>query len=169
MIFFIRCNNNYKLQQNKNAFSLKINSVLKVNEDSIKYLDLDKGHIYIIDILFENNTDSTIHFLIHNCAWGDNFITNSKNVYLFANFSCLRDFLEIAEIGKHQSHHLKGYIKIGNTSDISNNLKVGFIYVKPNEKDRIIEIVPPDLRDSVKVKKHNTHKNVIWSDYFKVK
>jgi hypothetical protein len=167
MILFIQCSNNPS-KQTDHDFLVKINQICKVSDDTLKDW-IWEAHFYSIDLSLENNTDSTIHFWINTCSWNDNFITNFQNIRIIGPLKCTRNFPTIRELAKNKKINYHGLIAIKDSFDLNNNVKVGFIYIRTNENDRLVEILPIPPRDSVQLRKHNTHDNIIWSDYSKIK
>ena len=166
MILLIQCSNNRPKQINHD-FSIKINAINKASDDTLKDLNW-KAHFYKFDLSLENNTDSTIHFWMMTCSWDDNFITNYQNVRIISPLVCDSNFPTIYDIDKNTKINFKGLITIKDSFDINKLIKIGFIYIKSNERDRLIELTPPPPGDSIQLKDHNTHNSIIWSDYFSI-
>jgi hypothetical protein len=167
MILLIHSCNNSK-NQTDHEFSVKINEITKASDDTLKDW-IYKARFYKIDLSLVNNTDSTIHFWMFTCSWDANFITNFQDIRIIGPLECTRNFPKVYDIDKNKRINFKGLITIKDSFDINTKIKVGFIYIKSNERDRLVELVPPPPGDSLYMKRHNTHNNIIWSDYVKVK
>ena len=102
-------------------------------------------------------------------SWDNNFITNYQNVRIIGRLVCTNNFPTIYDLDKNKKINFKGLIAVKDSFDFNNMIKIGFIYIKSNERDRLVELTPPPPGDSIKLKAHNTHKSIIWSDYLKIK
>lgn len=161
IILFNDCNHS---RQDNHQLTIQINSIKKLNQDTLK----DISDIYYsINFDLKNNTDSTVYFWIMNCTWDDNFIYNIENVYVMNPFNCSRNFPTVDSIERNQFMNFKGVIGAENKDDLKKELRLGFIYIKENEKSRLNEILPSPPVDSIitRVKP----KNIIWSEPFEIK
>ena len=164
-LLILQCSNRQKVKINHD-FLVKIDNIHKVPKDSIKGW---KSLLYSIDLSLINNTDSIINFWMFNCGWEENFITNFHDIRIIGPLECTRNFTKTYKIEKNQALTRHGLISIPDSSYLGNNLRVGFIYIDSDEEYRLVEILPTPPGDSLSLKRHNTHKKIIWSDYFKIK
>jgi hypothetical protein len=161
----LQCSNRQNVKTNHD-FLVKIDNIHRVPKDSIKGW---KSLLYSMDLSLINNTDSIINFWMFNCGWQENFITNFNDVRIIGALECTRNFPETYKIEKNQALTRHGLIEIPDSSYLGKDLRVGFIYIDSDEEYRLIEIEPPPPGDSISLIKHNSHKKIIWSDYFKIK
>ena len=167
MILFIQCNDNSK-KQSDHDFSVKIDKIWKTNDDTLKDW-IWKANFYKLNVSLLNNTDSTIHYWMNTCSWDDNFVTNNQNIKIIGPIECTRNFPKIFDLDKNNRINFSGLIAVKDSFDFNKMIKIGFIYIKLNERERLIEIIPPLPGDSIQLRKHKTHNRIIWSDYFKIK
>jgi hypothetical protein len=167
MIVFLQSCNISK-RNTDHDFSLKINEIAKVSDDTLKDWYC-KARFYKIDLSLVNNTDSTVHFWMFTCSWNTNFITNYQDIQIVGPFKCIKNFPKVYDLDKNQKINFKGLIAIKDSFDLNKKIKLGFIYIRSYEHNRLVEIVTPPPGDSIELKKHNTHNNIIWSEYFNAK
>jgi hypothetical protein len=80
---------------------------------------------YFITIALTNTQDSSVHFRIMTCSWGESFITNNDSISV-ASQQCDSNFPETIEIKPHKS--MKFFGKLRSTSKAKPpNFKLGFI------------------------------------------
>lgn len=150
-------------QENHNL-TVQINNVSRLKKDTLKEI----GNIYYsIDFDLINHTDSTIHFWMMTCSKINNFIFNVKNVYVITPYPCDSNFPAVRTIERNQNMNFKGLIGTTDTANLKLDLKLGFIYIRKEEKSHLYELIPPPPIDSCR-RKHETHKNIIWSETFRL-
>lgn len=82
-------------------------------------------------------------------------------------FDCTRNFPTVMIIDKNQKMNFKGVIGTTNTANLKQELKLGFIYIKENEKSRLNELLPSPPNDSGIIRRA-TPKQIIWTNPFRI-
>ncbi len=160
-----------------NDFTIQINSVTKLNKDTIKKKIFDHVY-YAIDFDLMNNTDSTINFWMVKGLWTENYIFNNKSVYLFIE-SKGSSRLDMRTIERNQKMNFRAFIGISDTSKLENEVKLGLIFISSKVgkikashaliPDWIALQLPLEMLDTKERKWHEeARKNIIWSEPFKV-
>jgi hypothetical protein len=143
-------------------------SIVKIQVDIIDKTSPDRycyERGYYINIDMINNSDSTFRFWIMSCSWGDNWVSNTDNLYLFIN-PCDNNYPIFIQIESGQKKTYKGVLCVKDTLKVihQSDFMLGLIIVKESEIRRHILSEFSTILD----KKIKERKDIIWSEPFKI-
>ena len=122
-------------------------------------LVFDNYLAYAATISIVNNSDSPIKFWLMSCSWQDNFITPSKNLFLFID-PCDANYPQIESLTAHSKKYLNAVLLVLNADTNSVYQKLGFIYINQPEYNFDLDY------KEVLSKRREDMKNIVWSNSF---
>jgi hypothetical protein len=155
---FTQCSLRHRLKET--SIKIQVRIVDKLESNCFEAIE---DSYYFAYIELSNNTDSVFQYWTMTCAWQDNWMFETKSMFLYYG-ACTRNFPKIMQIKPGEKKVYKSIICIKHSS-ISvkgKDLKLGFVLINKGE------VAEDNDFYKVLIYKIKNKKDIIWSESFKI-
>ena len=152
-------------------FNIPSEDILEVNVGELNELNLNdfrglNGSFFSVHLELNNKSSDTISFWTMTCSWQLNWMTNSKQMYVF-NPGCNGNYAHVIKIPGGSTFSYEGILRIhGNPVPNDDFLyRLGFILINENE----LEPHPHETFLNALSNKRKSNKDIYWSNSFYIK